>query len=67
MSKKQPQIELSEEEVLEQVDEMNSNKSPGPAGVQPGLPRRLNYKTAKLLTTMCNPAFHQSCARKWRW
>lgn len=36
------------------VDEMNSNKSLGPAGIQPGLPRRLNYKTAKLVTRMCN-------------
>lgn len=55
MSEKLPQIELSEEEVLEQVDEMNSNKSPGPAGVHPELPRRLNYKTAELPTAMCNP------------
>lgn len=55
MSRKQPQIELSEEEVLEQVDEMSRNRSRGPAGAQPGLPRRLNYKTAKLLSTMCNP------------
>ena len=54
-SEKPPQIELSEEEVLEQVDEMNSNKSPRPAGVHPGLPRRLNYKTAELPPVMCNP------------
>lgn len=52
---KQPQTELSEEEVLQQVDEMSSNKSLGPAGAHPGLTRRLNYKTAKLLTPVCNP------------
>lgn len=54
MSEKLPQIELSEEEVLEQAGEMNSNKSLGPAGVHPGLPRRLNYKTAELPTAVCN-------------
>jgi len=55
MSEKLPQIELSEEEVLEQVDEMNSNKSLGPGRVHPGLPRRLSYKIAELPTAMCNP------------
>lgn len=55
MSEELPQIELSEEEVLEQVDEMNCKKSLGLVGVHPEFLRRLNYKTAEVSTAMCNP------------
>uniref|UniRef100_A0A8C3TF32 Solute carrier family 26 member 4 n=1 Tax=Chelydra serpentina TaxID=8475 RepID=A0A8C3TF32_CHESE len=41
------QIEVSLEEVLEQIDKLNSNKSPGPDGIHPKVLKELKCETAK--------------------
>ncbi|XP_065446042.1 vesicular inhibitory amino acid transporter-like [Chrysemys picta bellii] len=44
------QTEVSVEEVLEQIDKLNSNKSPGPDSVHPRDLKELQYETEELLT-----------------
>ncbi|CAM4650296.1 unnamed protein product [Lepidochelys olivacea] len=51
------QIEVSLEEVLEQIDKLNNNKSPGPDGIHPRVLKELKCEIAELLTVVCNLAF----------
>ncbi|CAM4471432.1 unnamed protein product [Lepidochelys kempii] len=48
------QIEVSIEEVLEHIDKLNSNESPGPDGIHPEVLKELRYKIAELLAVGCN-------------
>ncbi|CAM4681052.1 unnamed protein product [Lepidochelys kempii] len=51
------QIEVSLEEVLELIDKLNSNKSPGPTGIHPRVLKELKCEIAELLTMVCNLSF----------
>ncbi|CAM4437538.1 unnamed protein product [Caretta caretta] len=46
------QIEVSIEEVLEHIDKLNSNESPGPDGIHPEVLKELRYKIAELLAVV---------------
>ncbi|CAM4678027.1 unnamed protein product [Lepidochelys kempii] len=50
-------IEVSLEEVLELIKKLNSNKSPGPDGIHPGVLKELKYEIAELLTMVCDLSF----------
>nr|XP_025036415.1 iodotyrosine deiodinase 1 isoform X1 [Pelodiscus sinensis] len=49
-SEELPQSVVSVEEVLSQIDILNSNKSPGPDSIHPSVPEELKYEAAELLT-----------------
>ncbi|KAG6938185.1 hypothetical protein G0U57_007088, partial [Chelydra serpentina] len=51
------QIEVSLEEVLEQIDKLNSNKSPGTDGIHPRVLKELKCEIAGLLTVIFNLSF----------
>ncbi|CAM4534756.1 unnamed protein product [Lepidochelys kempii] len=50
-------IEVSLEEVLELIEKLNSNKSPGPDGIHPRVLKELKCEIAELLTMVCNLSF----------
>ncbi|CAM4469478.1 unnamed protein product [Lepidochelys kempii] len=52
MSEVLSQIEVSIEEVLEHIDKLNSNESPGPDGIHPEVLKELRYKIAELLAVV---------------
>ncbi|CAM4589829.1 unnamed protein product [Lepidochelys kempii] len=51
------QIKVSLEEVLESIEKLNSNKSPGPDGIHPRVLKELKCEIAELLTMVCNLSF----------
>ncbi|CAM4589082.1 unnamed protein product [Caretta caretta] len=51
------QIEVSLEEVLELIEKLNSNKSPGPDGIHPRVLKELKCEIAELLTMVYNLSF----------
>ncbi|CAM4545379.1 unnamed protein product [Caretta caretta] len=51
------QIEVSLEEVLESIDKLISNKSPGPDGIHPRVLKELKCEIAELLTMVCKLSF----------
>ncbi|CAM4388385.1 unnamed protein product [Lepidochelys kempii] len=51
------QIEVSLEEVLELIEKLNSNKSPGPDAIHPRVLKELKCEIVKLLTMVCNLSF----------
>ncbi|CAM4408569.1 unnamed protein product, partial [Caretta caretta] len=51
------QIEVSLEEVLELIEKLNSNKSPGPDGIHPKVLKELKCEIVELLTMVCNLSF----------
>uniref|UniRef100_A0A8C3F3S5 Reverse transcriptase domain-containing protein n=1 Tax=Chrysemys picta bellii TaxID=8478 RepID=A0A8C3F3S5_CHRPI len=61
------QIEVSLEEVLELIDKLNSNKSPGPDGIHPRVLKELKCEVAELLTKVCNLSFKSaSVPNDWK-
>ncbi|KAG6940840.1 hypothetical protein G0U57_011320 [Chelydra serpentina] len=60
------QIEVSLEEVLELIDKLNCNKSPGPDGIHPRVLKELKCEIAELLTVVCNLSFKSaSVSNDW--
>ncbi|CAM5146477.1 unnamed protein product [Natator depressus] len=51
------QIEVSLEEVLELIEKLNSNESPGSDGIHPRVLKELKCEIAELLTMVCNLSF----------
>ncbi|CAM5075917.1 unnamed protein product [Eretmochelys imbricata] len=51
------QIEVSLEKVLELIEKLNSNKSPGPDGIHPRVLKELKCEIAELLTIVPNLSF----------
>ncbi|CAM4721027.1 unnamed protein product [Lepidochelys kempii] len=61
------QTEVSLEEVLEQIDKLKSNKSPGLDGIHPRVLKELKCEIAELLTVVCNLSFKSaSVPDDWR-
>lgn len=59
---------MSVEEVYEQVNKMNSEKSSGPDGIHARVLKELKYEIAKLLTAACNLVLKlASVPKEWRW
>lgn len=48
------QIVVTREEVLEFINKLQTNKSPGPDGVYPKVLKELKCEIAHLLTKICN-------------
>ncbi|CAM4478491.1 unnamed protein product [Lepidochelys kempii] len=51
------QIEVTLEEVLELIEKLNSNTSPGPDGIHPRVLKELKCEIVELLTMVCNLSF----------
>ncbi|CAM5086896.1 unnamed protein product [Natator depressus] len=51
------QIEVSLEEVLELIEKLNNNKSPGPDGIHPRVLKELKCEIVELLTMICHLSF----------
>ncbi|KAM7181807.1 uncharacterized protein RBU57_000458 [Macrochelys suwanniensis] len=61
------QIEVSVEEILELIDKLNCNKSPGPDGIHPRVLKELKCEIAELLTRVCNLSFKSaSVPNDWK-
>ncbi|CAM5114322.1 unnamed protein product [Eretmochelys imbricata] len=61
------QIEVSLEEILELIEKLNSNKSPGPDGIHPRVLKELKCEIAELLTMVCNLFFKSaSVPNDWK-
>uniref|UniRef100_K7EXX2 Endonuclease/exonuclease/phosphatase domain-containing protein n=1 Tax=Pelodiscus sinensis TaxID=13735 RepID=K7EXX2_PELSI len=60
-------IEVSLEEVLEQIEKLNVNKSPGPDGIHPRVLKELKWEIAELLSVVCNLSFKSaSVPNDWK-
>uniref|UniRef100_A0A8C3H706 Reverse transcriptase domain-containing protein n=1 Tax=Chrysemys picta bellii TaxID=8478 RepID=A0A8C3H706_CHRPI len=60
-------IEVSREEVLELIDKLNINKSPGPDGIHPRVLKELKSEVVELLTKVCNLSFKSaSVPNDWK-